>query len=135
MSLYSVLLIDDSDIDNMVNKRVVEKSGFTSQVVVKSSALSAIDYLKEISSEDQELIPDLIFLDIRMPEIDGFGFLDLYKELSANVHQKATIVMLSSSIDSEDYQKAMSNPFVKDFFNKPLSKESANKIFTTGLSS
>lgn len=123
MNLEIVLLIDDSDIDNMVNKRVVQKAGLSSDITVKNSAQSAFDYLKEISENDTERIPGVIFLDIRMPQIDGFGFLELFEELPENIHDKSEIVMLSSSIDAADYSKAMDNRFVKHFLNKPLQKD------------
>lgn len=123
MNLEIVLLIDDSDIDNMVNKRVVQKAGLSSDITVKNSAQSAFDYLKEISENDTERIPGVIFLDIRMPQIDGFGFLELFEELPEVIHSKSEIVMLSSSIDAADYSKAMDNRFVKQFLNKPLQKD------------
>jgi CheY-like chemotaxis protein len=128
MNLDKVLLIDDSDIDNLVNKRVIEKTGLSSVVVVKNSAQSAIDYLLEIASINHELIPGVIFLDIRMPEVDGFGFLELFENLAEPIHEKSEIVMLSSSIDSDDYRKAMDNRFVKQFLNKPLHKESVMNL-------
>jgi CheY-like chemotaxis protein len=124
MNLDIVLLIDDSDIDSMVNKRVIEKAGLSSVVVARNSAQSAYEYLMEISSTKAEMIPDVVFLDIRMPEMDGFGFLELFENLPESIHSKSKIVMLSSSIDSEDYKKAMDNRFVKQFLNKPLHKES-----------
>lgn len=123
MNLDIVLLIDDSDIDNLVNKRVVQKAGLSNDITVKNSAQSAIEYLKNIAENEADRIPGVIFLDIRMPQIDGFGFLELFEELPSSIHQKADIVMLSSSIDAADYQKAMDNRFVKQFLNKPLQKE------------
>ncbi len=123
MKLEKVLLIDDSDIDNMVNKKVVERTGLATNVVVKNSASSALNFLKEVAESDRENIPDIIFLDIRMPEIDGFGFLEMFEKLPDPVQENISIVMLSSSIDSEDYNKAMQNRFVKQFLNKPLKKE------------
>jgi CheY-like chemotaxis protein len=124
MNLDKVLLIDDSDIDNMVNKRVIDKAGLSSHITVKNSASSALEYLEKLVRTEPENIPGVIFLDIRMPEIDGFGFLDLFESLPKEIHDVTSIVMLSSSIDAEDYKKAMDNRFVKHFLNKPLHKES-----------
>jgi CheY-like chemotaxis protein len=126
--LEKVLLIDDSDIDNLVNRKVVEKAGLSKSITVKKSAASAFEWLKETAVSEPENIPDIIFLDIRMPETDGFGFLELFEELPAAIHHKTRIVMLSSSIDSEDYKRAMENRFVIYFLNKPLNKEAVFKI-------
>ncbi len=123
MEIKNILLVDDSDIDNMVNKRVIMKAGYTEQVTVKISAQAALDYLSECSNDQSSMIPDLILLDIRMPEIDGFGFLERFEKLPGQIHQKANIVMLSSSIDAEDIRRAEENRFVKKFVNKPLKKE------------
>ncbi|MFW5758999.1 MAG: response regulator, partial [Bacteroidota bacterium] len=114
--------------DNMVNKRVILKAGYTEQVTVKISAQSALGYLSECSSDQSKIMPDLILLDIRMPEIDGFGFLERFEKLPDQIHQKVNIVMLSSSIDAEDFRRAEENRFVKKFVNKPLKKETIDML-------
>lgn len=128
MNIDRILLIDDSEIDNMVNKRVIEKCGLTKEVIVEQSAQQGIDYLKSIDENRAEDLPDIIFLDIRMPDIDGFGFLELFRNLPEYIHNRVNIVMLSSSIDSEDYRKANESKFVKDYINKPLKKEVIEKL-------
>lgn len=126
--MEKVLLIDDSDIDNLVNRKVLEKAGLSRSITVKKSAASAFEWLKEIAVSEPENIPDMIFLDIRMPETDGFGFLEMFEELPMAIHLKTRIVMLSSSIDTEDYKRAMENRFVIHFLNKPLNKEAVIKV-------
>jgi CheY-like chemotaxis protein len=128
MALDNILLIDDNDIDNLVNKKVLEKSGLAGQITVKMSALSAIEYLKNLDVNNLDQIPDIIFLDIRMPEVDGFGFLDLFSSLNSTIRAKTRIVMLSSSIDSDDFHRAMSCPFVIKFINKPLTKQAVSDV-------
>jgi CheY-like chemotaxis protein len=128
MKLKNVLLIDDSEIDTLVNRKVVERMGIASNIHVRNSAISAFDFLKSLSENDYSNLPELIFLDIRMPDIDGFGFLKLFEKLSDRVKQNCKIVMLSSSIDLEDYNKAMQCPYVIHFLNKPLSKETFAEI-------
>jgi len=115
-----LLMIDDSEIDNMVHKKVVQKAAFANDIVIKKSAMSALEYLNEIIEKTPEKVPNLIFLDIRMPEMDGFGFLDEFNKLPTIILQKTRIIMLSSSIDSEDQKKANENPYVIRFINKPL---------------
>lgn len=129
MKIKHILLVDDSDIDNMVNKRVILKAGYTEEVTVKKSAQAALDYLSENAEDQSALIPDLILLDIRMPEIDGFGFLERFEKLPVHIHHNVDIVMLSSSIDAEDFRRAEENRFVKKFVNKPLKKETIDMLY------
>jgi len=117
-----VLVIDDSETDRYVAKRMIEKYHFAEEIVVQESATKALIYLQSLTDTPEEL-PQLIFLDIRMPEIDGFGFLEEYKKLSMNIRSKCIIMMLSTSLDSEDHKKAEGNEFVNRFLNKPLDKE------------
>jgi CheY-like chemotaxis protein len=128
MAVERLLLIDDSDIDNMVNKKMVEKYGFATNIVVKKSAQAGLDYLMQTLEMDANALPEVIFLDIRMPEIDGFGFLERYEFLDARIRQSCRIVMLSSSIDADDFRRAMENPYVIHFINKPLTQKALDEL-------
>ena len=71
----NVLLIDDNEINNVMHERLIEIAGFGEKIVVMPSGVDALTYLKNEVVNDLSKVPDIIFLDIRMPIIDGFGFL------------------------------------------------------------
>jgi CheY-like chemotaxis protein len=113
-----VMLIDDNELDNFVNKKLIENEQFANEVTVESSGISALDHLKKSSVE----IPDLIFLDIMMPGMDGFAFLDEFAKLGDEIKKKSKIIMLSTSESFKDLNKANQNKYVYKFLNKPLNK-------------
>lgn len=116
----NVLLVDDNEIDNFINERIILSSKFSENVVVKNSADSALNYLREISGKDEKL-PQFIFLDLNMPVKDGFGFLEDFEKLDEKIKSTAKVIVLSSSISPDDINKASTNPFVFKYINKPLS--------------
>jgi CheY-like chemotaxis protein len=126
----NVLLIDDNEINNVMHAELIKSSGFASNVIVKQSGLEALKYLGEEVTE--ATIPDVIFLDIRMPLMDGFGFLEEFKNLPHSVSGKSKIVILTSSLEETDHKKAVAHPFVVDYIIKPLSlsRLAAIKEFT-----
>ena len=116
-----VLLIDDNEIDNFINERMITSSLFSVKVEVKNSADAALDYLKTLN--DPTDFPEIIFLDLNMPIKDGFGFLLEYELLPEGLRNSAKIVVLSSSISPGDINKASTNPHVLKYVNKPLSEK------------
>ncbi|MBA3900130.1 MAG: response regulator [Bacteroidetes bacterium] len=121
-----VLLVDDDADNNFVNAWILKKE-FAEEVEAKQSAQEAIEYLRQRSNLRLEL-PSVIFLDIRMPIMDGFAFLDEFEKLSSHVKENCKIVMLSSSFDKSDYNRAMDNSHVVKYINKPLTPEALNDI-------
>ena len=112
-----VMLIDDNELDNFINKKLLENEKFADTVLVHQSAQSALDELKR---SDQ--LPKIIFLDIMMPHMDGFGFLDEMSKLDDNIKSTCKVIMLSTSESFKDLNRANQSRFVYKFLNKPLNK-------------
>jgi CheY-like chemotaxis protein len=127
--LNCILLIDDDEATNFLNKFVIDKTGYVQYVITKHNGHEALHYLRNISADNKDVPrPDLIFLDINMPAMDGWEFLEEYKKLNEEQKGKMMIVMLTTSLFLEDKEKAMSLPEVSGFENKPLTKEKLEKI-------
>jgi two-component system nitrate/nitrite response regulator NarL len=113
------VLIDDSDIDLFIQRRFLEVYNFSNHLVLYKSAEEALHWLREI---DPEKAPDVIFIDLNMPESDGFAFLKSFAELPNQLSNKTKIVVLTSSNNPNDRDIAFSYPNVVQFITKPLKK-------------
>jgi CheY-like chemotaxis protein len=118
----TILLVDDNDLDNHVNTKIIKRCNFADSIHSVNSAKSAIKFLNGLITNPEKL-PDLIFLDIVMPEVDGFGFLRMFYKCDEVIKSKCRIVMLTSSVDSIDYYRALSYPYVINYLKKPLNIE------------
>ena len=124
--LNCVLLIDDDEPTNFLNKMIIEETGMVEEVKVAQSAREALDYLsgKEQADASNELpTPELIFLDINMPAMDGWEFLEKYDQLSPEQKAAIIVVMLTTSFNPEDEQKAERISYISSYRNKPLTQE------------
>ena len=126
MSNYKTcLLIDDNYIDNFVTRKILEGGDFAEKVVVSQSATDAIESLRSGA-----ITPDVIFLDIRMPVMGGFEFLQEYDKLKIDNKQAIKIFMLSSSLDPTDLKKSSSNKYITQFIHKPITQKTLDDICT-----
>jgi CheY-like chemotaxis protein len=123
----TILLVDDNYIDNYISEQVLIDVNPDFEIIAKSSGMDALDYLKNECQEGHSF-PDLIFLDINMPKMDGFGFLDELRSFPDSVLKSCNVVMLTSSNYPEDKLKAMQSPYVKHYFNKPLNTDVLNEL-------
>ena len=123
--LNCVLVIDDDEPTNYFTQMILEESGYAKHIKVMQSGQEALDYLPKSEETDSDKAlhpcPDLIFLDINMPAMDGWEFLDKYKKL--NVESRTIIVMLTTSLFPEDKLRAEKMPEISGFENKPLTAE------------
>ncbi len=121
-----VMLVDDNDIDNLINQKMIESSGICNIIYSQTGARSAIEFLRNIEKtpHHESMLPEVIFLDIDMPLMDGFQFLDEFEKLSEVTRKKIRVVMLTSSINPQDHARSLKYSSVILFLNKPLSHES-----------
>lgn len=117
-----MMLIDDNKIDIFFHNRVIRKNNCAVSVVARESAFEALDYLKS-----GETLPDIIFLDVNMPGMSGWEFIDEYKKLG--IKHKCLIVVMTADFDSPDDEalEAAKGIFA-DFRPKPLTKEMLEEI-------
>jgi CheY-like chemotaxis protein len=121
-----LLVIDDDDINIFIIKKIVEKTGYAANMVAKSNGQSAIDHLTGLIENNQPL-PNLILIDINMPILNGWEFLNAYDKL--NIETDIDMYMLSSSVYENDLEKARTYKTVKGFISKPLSIERLIELF------
>ncbi len=122
--LGCVLLIDDSDADNFIHTRRLNRMELAEEVVVRSNGREGLQYFTTALPDGSFATrPDLLFLDINMPVLDGWGFLDQYRELPAERRARVTILMITSSVGDTDYEKVNNYEFVDGHEAKPLTKE------------
>lgn len=124
-----IMLIDDDDDDNFFHELTIMDNHFAEKVIVQNSGIKALEYLKSKTEPSSELI----FLDINMPRMSGWDFLDEYSKLEKEVQSKAIIVMLSTSTNYKDIEKAKAWDIVLDYIVKPLTKEKFLTIYKTKL--
>ena len=123
----SVMVIDDDEINNFLCERIIIQTDFAEQVVTSQSGLQALQQLTKLV-ENGSIFPSIIFLDINMPEMNGWQFLDEYKKLDDVIRKNSKIYMLSSSVYSNDIEKAQKHLLVVDYLTKPLTGDILKKI-------
>ncbi|HJS00646.1 MAG TPA: response regulator [Flavobacterium sp.] len=123
--LNLTLCVDDDPITLMLCKKVITKASFSNTIITAKNGEEALQYFDSLLTEEEEnKIPELIFLDLNMPVMDGWEFLDNFStEKYSQLHQFTKIVVLSSTIDPEDLNKSKKYEMVIDFLSKPITTD------------
>ena len=128
-NINKVYLIDDDEINNFICINILKKIDFSSDVVAFESGAEALEALTNvIDGNEQDQIPDVIFLDINMPIMNGWDFLEEYKKIKGKLNKDVSLFMLSSSIYQADVEKSKQYSEVLDFVTKPLNADVLNDI-------
>jgi len=126
--LNCVLLIDDDEATNFFHKIVIEEECEGLHIQAVPSAKEGLDFLLSKGAYSNHPKPGIIFLDINMPGMNGWDFLEEYNKLSKDIHDSAVITLLTTSVNPDDQKKAATIPIVKEFVRKPLTAQDFWKV-------
>ena len=130
--LHTILLIDDDFATNFLHKMIIEKENCTENVISMQSAEKALEYLKtKIDGEYPH--PGLIFLDINMPGMNGWEFLEEYKKIDEKLQAHKVVIMLTTSLDPADRGRAEDIEEITEFKSKPLTKEILRQVLKSNF--
>ena len=124
-----ILIIDDDPTTGFLHRRLIEKFGVSRQVEIAYSGEEALELIKHYSqTQDEDKIPQLIFVDLNMPFMDGFEFLEAYQGLEFKNKDSIVVSVLSSSYLPQDVKKAKEFPVVDEYVVKPLNEEKVMEL-------
>lgn len=132
VKINSIMLVDDDDISNYVTKDIVDEAAIVNHVFIAMNGKEALAAIKEkiASKELETLSPMLVFLDINMPVMDGFEFLDAYeKEVDEDIRENIHVVMLTSSTDDQDVRRARLHT-ISGYIPKPLTQDKLSEVLS-----
>ena len=124
----SVLLVDDSRASNFMHREMIRETDFAERVDVALDGEQALEFLRTGDPASEFFPPSVIFLDINMPRMDGFEFLDACKALPEPQRGSTIIVMVTTSLDPSDRARALATGMVSEFHTKPLSRAALEKM-------
>jgi CheY-like chemotaxis protein len=125
------MLLDDNELDNFINQKIIEASHFAGKIYVNTGSKSALEFLNNLSissTETVNIFPEIIFIDLNMPMMDGFQFIENLKTKMPGKLNSLKLVILTSSVNPEDKKKASEIALDITFLNKPLTQEMLDKL-------
>jgi CheY-like chemotaxis protein len=127
----TIMLIDDNEVDNFINRKTIDNQKFAERIYVHTSSRSALEFLnnfQQINELPDYLLPSVIFLDISMPVMDGYGFMKEFEKLRADFRERIRVVILTSSTSELDISRFNGMDSIIGYYNKPLTVEHLNQI-------
>ncbi len=124
----NVMLIDDNELDNFINQKIIAAHHFAENTYTATNGQSAIDFLRNLPVMGREFYPEVIFIDLNMPLMDGYQFLEYCRSEAAIKDNNIKLVVLTSSVNDDDRKKVTSRMKEVLFLNKPLTQEILSKI-------
>ncbi|MBI4945234.1 MAG: response regulator [Bacteroidetes bacterium] len=127
----TVMLIDDNEIDNFINHKMLEGCNFSDRIYVHSSSKSALEFLiniEKMGEAGKPLFPKVIFLDLNMPIMDGYQFINEFEKISNPFKDNTKVFVLTSSMNPNDFEKLKKYPRIEKYVNKPLTETLLNSI-------
>lgn len=126
--ILHILIIDDDEINNFIAAKLIDKIPPKAKVSTCLNGQEGIDFIKARIGSDEEM-PDIIFLDINMPVMNGWEFLEEYDFIKSQINKKVSINMLSSSVYNDDISKSKTFVTVNKFISKPLTIEKIKDLY------
>lgn len=122
------IVVDDDPLNNLICKHIILKFDQDAQIKLFTQPEKALEAIKETFSVGTDNNGSILLLDINMPVMNGWEFLEVFETFAKKIHQQITIYILSSSIDHGDMEKADQNPYVKGYYQKPLSFDTIRRM-------
>ena len=130
--LSEVLLVDDDEIALMLCEMVMEHNRFARKIIKTRNGIEALDYFAKLKREPKLAVgiqfPDLVFLDLNMPLMDGWEFLEVFEKQFGNLYPEVKVCILTSSVDPLDFSHSKTYQNVVGFLEKPFTSESLKEI-------
>lgn len=124
-----VALVDDDKVFQLIASRSIKATNFQGRILQFNNGGEAIEHLEK-NADNLHEIPDVLFLDINMPVVDGWGFLEDFIHLQPRIQKTIRIYMVSSSVDPRDIQRAQSFEAIREYVPKPISQQKFSELVT-----
>ncbi len=122
-----VLIVDDDDISQFLLQSKLKKQSFAKKYHAFESAQEALQFL-ENHKDDPDELPDLVFLDINMPEMNSWEFLEKYETITFSLSKEVRVCILTSSVFEKDIKRAKANPLIDEYLVKPVKEDALHDL-------